>query len=185
MEKAYLVYKQSLEILPGHEFLENNQLLRRMTPLQKVSVEIFALFKKNADFIYNNVIQKLKTPIYFATKYGEIQTAMQLYSMILNKDFPISPIAFQHSVHNCASGYISILHGLHASHLTFSSGDSSFKNATELAISKIKSGTLSSVCVISADESRQLGEVKASAKICVIANPNHFEGLNSYCLKEL
>ena len=77
------------------------------------------------------------------------------------------------------------MHALKTPHLTISDPENSLQKAFHLAFLKIKSGLQSSICLISADESKFFGEVNASAQMYFLVNSEVSLGLKSEFVEEV
>lgn len=143
----------------------SSPLARRFSPIQKAVFECFESIKCEAPDDFNLVLKEWHAPLYFATSLGEIDSVIRVIRGVLENDLPVSPIAFQHSVHNAAAGHISIHYGLKSPQLTFSSGYLSLEKAMFSAYHKILMKSVSAVCMVAADEYRTNSGLAARAEV--------------------
>lgn len=170
MNSVYLIYENEISISNGYTFKEEFSLLRRLTPIQKVSVEIISVLKLNNKKIYESCFKNEEIQIYFATKYGEIKSVIKTSTFILKNELPVSPVSFQNSVHNCGVGIISIFHKLNMPHVVICCSKDPFMKAYELAYAKVKNAISDVVCILFSEESANLEDNNASSKMIIIGN---------------
>lgn len=144
-------YAHTCKPLTG-PFGVTHPLARRMSPLQKVLLEVSGQWKEHHKELFEEALVKRQAQILFATSFGEMESVLNVLTSILNNQLPVSPTAFQHSVHNCAPGYFSIVNGLRNAAVTASTGFLSLDKCLHAAFQKIRAGVLDSVFVIAADE---------------------------------
>ncbi|MBK8266277.1 MAG: beta-ketoacyl synthase chain length factor [Nannocystis sp.] len=88
----------------------------------------------------------------FASVYGEIQTTLELLAQIVDEPgSPLSPAKFHNSVHNTATGYLSIATGSHLGSTSISGGAASLAYALVEAATMIRGG-VGPVMVVLAEE---------------------------------
>jgi len=138
--------------LKAPQYLIQYPYARRFSPIQKSVFEAFESIRNDSQADFDQILKELKAPLYFATSVGEIDSVTKVIGSVLNNDLPVSPTAFQHSVHNAAAGHISIYYGLRSPQLTFSSGFLSLDKALFNAFHKISSGLVPAICVFAASE---------------------------------
>src|SRR5690606_18992067 len=122
-------------------------LARRMTAMQLSVMEAFVNLK-DARPELNTELWATPVPVYFATPFGELTASLTIYDAIYHDQLPCSPTAFQHSVHNCAPGYLAMVKAMRHPSMTVSSGYLSFDKALYLASQKIRSGLVPAAVVV-------------------------------------
>jgi hypothetical protein len=140
----------------GQPLAFTHDLARRMSPLQKAVLNAAASFAAAERPRFDLVFRELEAPVYLASAMGELDSVLRIFHAIVEGELPVSPTAFQHSVHNAALGYFSIIHRSHAAHLALSSGYLSAEKALLLASRRIRSGIDRAICLVNATET--LGE---------------------------
>src|SRR5262249_27338723 len=113
---------------------------------QKAAMEALAELKEAGFALPPNAA------IYFATQFGEVDATLAVAESILAKALPVSPTAFQHSVHNAVPGYVSIACEARNPSLTVSSGFRSFDKLLFWSFHELRSGLLDAALVINANE---------------------------------
>lgn len=117
-------------------------LTRRMSWMQKAAMEALETIKP----------LPLDAPLYFATQYGEVDATLAVAASILSRQLPVSPTAFQHSVHNAVPGYLTIASGSRSPSLTVSSGFASFDKILFWAAHELNADLIDKVIVAQAFE---------------------------------
>jgi hypothetical protein len=150
-------------------------MARRFSPIQKAVLETFDAWQKERPDEFNRLFRELRAPLYFASEFGEIASLVREARDILARNLPVSPLAFQHSVQNCAAGYFSIVHALHNPSLSISSGFLAFDKAMFWAWQGVSTGRFSAVCVAVGRESTLLDDTQSSTcELIVVSNPAAF-----------
>lgn len=185
MNSVYLMYHNEINISKESILKEERFSLRRLTPIQKVSVEIVASLMHTDSLLYQKCFISEEMQIYFATKFGEIKSVMKTSSYILKNELPVSPSAFQSSVHNCAVGVVSIFHKLNMPHVVISCPTDPLSKALSLAYAKIQSGRSDIICILYAEESPNLQDFNATARLIIIGNKKFISKYNILNYKEI
>lgn len=137
----------------AHAFTSRHPLCRRMTTLQRSALEPLIALATSDTSLFDRVFRDCKAPLYFATMGGEISANVTIARDLHRRSLPVSPQAFQHSVHNATPGYFSLVFNLPAPTLTISSGPRSFEIALEHARRKLEYGaTPPAIAILGADE---------------------------------
>jgi hypothetical protein len=127
---------------PGLPAIAPQTLTRRMSWMQKAAMEALEAVRPLPPDL----------PVYFATQFGEIDATLAVADAILSRQLPVSPTAFQHSVHNAGPGYLMIATGSRAPSLTVSSGFASFDKLLFWAFHELRQGHRGEVLLAQAAE---------------------------------
>jgi Beta-ketoacyl synthase, N-terminal domain len=138
----------------------SSPLTRRMTPLQKALLEAVQRLQSEHSEVFTRCVVENECPVFFATAHGELATNLGLLDAVKRLEMPLSPTAFQHSVHNCPTGYLSIVFALKNAMTTLCAGRNSSQKALFLAASylrrerraQVRAVRSSSVLILMADE---------------------------------
>jgi hypothetical protein len=141
-----------------------------MSTLQKAVVTVFSEFVTAAPQAYETLFKTWEAPIYFATGLGELDSNANVAKDLYLKSLPVSPTHFQHSVHNCAPAYVTIVQGLPNIALTISAENLSLDKALYLAFHKIRNGIEKSVCILAGDELHPAVPDVATAQIILLTS---------------
>jgi hypothetical protein len=87
----------------------SHPLARRMTILQRAVVEVVLDLEARSPEVFASGIRESGAPVYFGTSLGEYASNLALLGAFERCELPLSPTSFQHSVHNCPAGYLSIV----------------------------------------------------------------------------
>jgi hypothetical protein len=87
----------------------SHPLARRMTVLQRAVVEVVLDLEVRSPDVFASGIRESGAPVYFGTSLGEFASNLALLGAFERCELPLSPTSFQHSVHNCPAGYLSIV----------------------------------------------------------------------------
>lgn len=156
-------------------------LSRRMTLLQKAVLEGITQFSKLHSDIFEKYSAKANFSWLYATTYGELASVLTLRQQIANHEQTISPTHFQHSVHNSASGYISILFDLKQKIQTVSSGFLSGEKSIFSAYQRIKSGQISGCFIVIADEFVDISKSKSAwAEVILLTSNKELNSQSSF-----
>lgn len=161
--EVYASLPVSAQVFAGDAPFLGHPLERRMTPLQRAVLSCLHKQREREPGSFAKLFHQVGCPVYFASGFGEFGSFIAEAQLINAKSLPVSPLAFQHSVQNCALGYFSILNGLHTGNLAISSGLLSLDKAIHLAYAHIKAGSLRAVCIVAADETGASGSGLLSA----------------------
>jgi hypothetical protein len=157
-------------------FSVKHPLARRMSPLQKSALEGLECWRLERAEEFDHVFRELRTPLFFASSFGEIEATIKEADCINQRSLPVSPAAFQHSVQNCAPGYFSIINCLDSPNLTFSSGYLTLDKTLYWAWQKVRHGAHSAVCVVAANEQGdKSGSIVSYGEIMLVHNGNCVE----------
>jgi len=115
----------------------SHPLVRRMTCLQKALLETCAQLRKNDAELFQAAVVEAGCPVVFASAMGELESNLAMLTSVLRRELPVSPTAFQHSVHNCPAGYFSIAFSLRNPMVTLCGGFLSADKALLLAASEL------------------------------------------------
>lgn len=110
----------------------NHPLARRMTPLQKSLVDAAYLLSREVPEAFRAAVTEGGCPIVFASAFGELGSNLGMLLALRRRELPLSPTSFQHSVHNCPVGYLSIAFKLRNPISTISAGFLSNEKALAL-----------------------------------------------------
>lgn len=139
----------------------SHPLSRRMTPLQKVLLEVAHRVEARAPDSFARFVREGGCSLYFATALGELSSNLGMLEALRREELPLSPTAFQHSVHNCPVGYLSILMGLKNPIVTLCGGLDAAHKALTLGVADARRSARfspsghASVFVLVADELRE------------------------------
>ena len=111
-----------------------------MTPLQKALLECCALLSRLEPDAFRIGVVEGGCGVVFASAVGELDSNLTLLRSVLRRELPVSPTAFQHSVHNCPAGYFSIAFALRNPMVTLCGGYLSADKALLLAASNLADG---------------------------------------------
>lgn len=115
-------------------------LSRRMTPLQKALLEVAHRVEATCPNTFAELVRESGCPLYFGTAFGELSSNLAMLAALQRKELPLSPTAFQHSVHNCPVGYLSILMGLKNPMVTLCGGREVAHKALSLGVAHLRRG---------------------------------------------
>ncbi len=128
---------------------ETTPATRRMSLLQKATMACFAQIRPALDA---GAEPEERLLIAFATRFGEVDATLNVADAILNRTLPVSPVFFQHSVHNAAAGYVSIASGRRDPSITTANGFLSFDLLLYWAAHELAAGLRDRVLLLSAAE---------------------------------
>lgn len=157
-------------------------LARRMTPLQKALLEVAYRVEANARGDFERLVRQGGCALYFATALGELSSNLAMLEALRREELPLSPTAFQHSVHNCPVGYLSILMGLKNPMVTLCGGLDAAHKGLALGVAEARrnadprTGRGGAVFVLAADELRgdgDAGEGLARAEALLLETCRH------------
>ena len=130
----------------------SHELVRRMSPLQRALLGAMETFSRHEGEAFKYVIKDSNFPIYFATSLGELDANLKVTDALRDSSIPLSPTAFQNSVHNAAPGCLAIIYGIHSPSLTFSSGYASPDRVLLLAQQHLDLGLHDCICIAAGNE---------------------------------
>ena len=119
----------------------SHPLARRMTPMQKALLEVVHRMRSSAADVFARAMVDGGCAVFFATALGEFSSNLGMLEGLRKGELPLSPTAFQHSVHNCPAGYLSIVFGLKNPMTTLCGGAQSSWKALILASSHVRRET--------------------------------------------
>lgn len=142
MRRVYVDTYAHATVGPGAALRSPPALTRRMSWMQKAAMEaLAALEAPPAD-----------AAVYFATQFGEVDATLTVAASILSRQLPVSPTAFQHSVHNAVPGYVTIACESRAPSLTVSAGFASFDKLLFWAFHELRAGLLDRTLLVYGSE---------------------------------
>jgi hypothetical protein len=133
LKDVFTLAEGSLRVFPDSELSFSHPLMRRLTLLQKAVIELASVQMKKSECCFEKALKDEQTPLYFATALGEFNLNLDLLRSLMAGELPLSPTAFQHSVHNCPLGYLSIVFGLKNPSVTLCAGVSPELQALQVA----------------------------------------------------
>jgi hypothetical protein len=152
MRPVYLNASCEAKISLGHKApLHALALWRRMTPLQKVSLEVFARACEENEALVP-WLQSIEAPLFFTSAYGEVGAMLRLTEDIEAQALPVSPKDFQHSVLNASAAYIGIQHQWRQPAFAISGGYASADLSLHLAARRIAAGLDEGAVILHAHE---------------------------------
>lgn len=161
MKRVYATNYTYAEAGPDQLAVAPPALTRRMSWMQKAAMEALQAL--------NNTGFRLPdgAPVYFATQFGEVDATLAVASSILSKALPVSPTAFQHSVHNAVPGYVTIALESRNPSLTVSAGYASLDKLLFWAFHELRHGLIPSALLLNAHE--RLGPETAACELLVLS----------------
>lgn len=176
MTSVFLNYFDFFEYKEGNDLPDYHKLQRRMSFLQKsmIGVTDRAINSIPLD-LFGVMANDCNADILFTTSFGELFSVGKIATMIFQKDLPISPVAFQHSVNNAAAGYLSIIHGHHKGIMVSGSGGLELDKAIFKIFFKCKYNPYQHYILIHCDESlREDGSVLSGRSYLLIFSGNKY-----------
>ena len=132
---AYLAQQADLSGQDPRAELLPARLRRRTSLLTRMAAEVVAQAIAGAGVDLKELV------IVFGSVYGEIQATVDLLAQMVDEPgAPLSPAKFHNSVHNTATGYLSIATGSHAGATAVSAG------AATLAVALLEAATALAAC---------------------------------------
>lgn len=184
MKRIFLFGYERFALEQKSELSVQFHLCRRMTPLQKSCLEAISRFEKRfrkptAQFFADDL-----APIIFTTAYGELVASLNIAQSIYQGEKRVSPLAFQHSVHNVAAGYIAIWKKVSNPIITLSTGFLSLDKALYLGYEKIYHGLCRRALIVHSQE-LATGASEVIARTQVLGLTGEGESCESGLLYEL
>jgi hypothetical protein len=149
--------------------LDDAPELRRASYLQKAAHRALNAFKEANPDLWLVVSRTPQACLQFATSLGEIYAIADVTKKVVAKDYLVSPITFQNSVANSATGLLSRVHKLNMSSTTWIGNWLCFDEMLRAATFRLGSGLEDVWLVVHADEA--VGEQLAVAEVFVAASP--------------
>ena len=154
-------------------------LFRRMTPLQKSALlAVWSLGQRWPGLLA--YLEQQSAPIFFTSAYGELGAMLRVTQTIHERQWPVSPKDFQHSVLNAAIAYLAMSHQWHQPAFALSGGYAAADTTLYLATQRIAGGIENCNVLIHAGETSTEGKVGAQAEVLVFGDEARSE--QAYCL---
>jgi hypothetical protein len=185
-KRVYLAYYDRCGTATDKTLRFSHPLSRRMTPMQLAVMEAFERLKiERPEFDAALWHDATPVPIYFATAFGELNASLTVFESIKRDMLPVSPTAFQHSVHNCAPGYLAMVKAVHHPSATFTNSYLSYDKALFAAFHKLRQGLQATIIVVNGrdlvtEESDLLGECELAVLTTDEAGPHSRELTHFY-----
>ena len=152
MMRVFVEHYDAVAIGSSTQLLTDALTVRRMSWLQKATMEALTRYQRAAAARLDEVLERLHAPIYFCTEHGEIDATLTVAASLINRQLPVSPTAFQHSVHNAGAGYVTIATKTRNPSATVSSGFLSFDKTIFWAFEELRRGRQQAVILVRAGE---------------------------------
>lgn len=171
MTRVFVGHYTSFTWRSGGVSQVKHPLVRRMSPLQIATLEVFAALEKRQPELVEELMRRQPAPLIYATCLGEVDSTLKVVDCLRRNMFPVSPTAFQHSVDNSPAAYVSILNGSRQEQLVISSGLLSYDKAIHRAFYGVASGMSCATWVVVADQRPGLEDkVFTEAEVVLIMN---------------
>ncbi|MCX6129646.1 MAG: beta-ketoacyl synthase chain length factor [Proteobacteria bacterium] len=169
MHQVFLNAWNSLDITVHDRELLDFAFFRRMTILQKAVMKTFVQLSQKHPELLSRFRQQ-NGPIFYSSAYGELSPMIQVSEAILQRNLPISPKEFQHSVQNAALAYLAMSQNLHHPCYALAGGHLSGDNCLYLASQRLGVGLDTLSIIIHAHEYLADQEpARARAEILVLS----------------
>lgn len=160
-------YQKSEDLALGTNEAQH-KLQRRMTSIQKIGLATLNQAISNSSNL-QKALKDESSLIYTSTCYGELSSMSKILQSLANQDFPCSPLAFQHSVHNALAGYLGIINQLQNKTVTLGSGPLAFDRALYFAFHKLKQNICRYAVIVHADD-KIFADQEARAQVICLSN---------------